>query len=113
MKYKLGAWTFIIGLIISALVAIFSASVVPTWAIYSIAILGMFVGFMNVTDNEVQLFLVATIAFLISFQALSSVFTVLALGWGAVASFFNLMSVFVAPAAAIVAVKAIYDIAKD
>jgi hypothetical protein len=50
---------------------------------------------------------------LISFQALSGVFTVIAFGWEAIATFFTLLTVFVAPATAIVAIKALYKVAQD
>lgn len=113
MKNKMGAISFVVGLVLAAIVAIFSAAAPPEWAIYVIAVLGLIVGLINITDREVQTFLVASIGFLISFQALSAVFTVLAFGWNAVATFFSLMNVFVAPATAIVAIKALFKVASD
>jgi len=61
----------------------------------------------------VSKFLIASIAFLLSFQALGAVLEALAFGWNAVSAFFNLLVIFVAPAAAIVAVKALFRLAKD
>ncbi|MFH1409506.1 MAG: hypothetical protein ABIH34_06350 [Nanoarchaeota archaeon] len=113
MKAKLGPWAFVIGLVLALLVAVFSASSPPTWAVFVLAVLGVVVGLMNVTQKETQTFLIATIAFLLSFNVLSAVFTTLTFGWTAVASFFDLMSVFVVPAAAIVAIKALFSVAKD
>lgn len=108
-----GGIVFIVGLVLAALIAIFSAAAPPTWSVFVLAVIGLVVGILNITDKEIQLFLVAAIAFLISFSALSSVFTVLAFGWDAVATFFSLLNVFVAPAAAVVAIKALYQISKD
>jgi hypothetical membrane protein len=108
-----GGIVFIIGLILAAVIAIFSAATAPPWAVFLLALIGLIVGLLNITEKEVQFFLVASVAFLISFTALSNVFTVLTLGWEGVAAFFGLMNIFVAPATAIVAIKAIYSMAKD
>lgn len=108
-----GGIVFIIGLVLAAIIAVVSAAAPPIWAIYVLAIIGIIVGLLNITDKEIMLFLIAAIAFLISFNSLSEVFTLLAFGWDAVAIFFSLMSVFVAPAAAVVAIKALYQLTKD
>lgn len=113
MKKSMGGIVFIIGLVLAALIAVFSSTATPVWAIYLLAILGIIVGLMNITDREIKLFLIASIAFLISFTALSNVFTVVAFGWSAVSVFFSLLNVFVAPATAVVAIKALYSLAKD
>jgi len=112
MKSRIGIWTFVSGLLLAIVVAILGLNA-PGVAIFIMAVLGIIVGLVNVADKEVQLFLVASIAFLLSFQALASVFRVLALGWEGAAAFFGLLSVFIAPAAAIVALKALYKVAKD
>jgi len=112
MKSKIGIWSFIVGLLIAAIIAILSIRA-PTIAIFIMAVLGIVVGLLNVADKETELFLVASIAFLLSFQALSAVFRVLALGWEGAAAFFGLLSVFIAPATAIVALKALYKVAKN
>lgn len=108
-----GGITFVIGLILAIIIALFSSPIVPQWAVWVLAIIGVIVGLLNITDVEIDRFLISAIAFLISFQALSSVFTTLAFGWDAVSTFFGLLNVFVAPAAAIVAIKALFQLAKD
>ncbi len=110
--FMLGRISFVVGLILAAIIAIFSAVIVPVWAIYVIAVLGIIVGLLNITDQEITTFLIAAIAFILSFQALSSILANLAFGWTAVPTFFNLMNVFIAPAAAIVAIKALFTTAK-
>ena len=65
MKEKIGVWAFIGGLIIAAGIAIFSSSSTPTWAVPVIAILGLIVGFLNVSESEVKMYLIASIAFLL------------------------------------------------
>ena len=106
---KLGFWAFLIGLILAVIISIFSAASTPSWAIWVLAILGLIVGLFNVTGKEVQIFLIAAVAFVVSFQSLSVVY----LGWAVVSTFFSLMSAFIAPAAAIVAIIALFKIAKD
>jgi uncharacterized membrane protein len=112
-SFKLGVWAFIIGLILAIIIAIVSGPVVPQWAVIVLAILGIIVGLLNVTSAEVQKFLIAAIAFLLSFKSLGDVLTTLAGGWGGIGTFFNLLSVFMAPAAAVVAIKALFALAKD
>ena len=80
-KFKLGAWAFIIGLILAIVLALISGTAAPAWAIFVLALLGVVVGLLNVSGKEAEKFLVAAIAFLLSFQALSTVFTVIAGGW--------------------------------
>lgn len=113
MKQSVGGIAFIVGLVLAIIIALFSSAAPPTWAVFVLALLGLFVGILNVQDKEVQLFLVASIAFLISFQSLAFVVETLAFGWDAVSAFFSLMNVFIAPAAAVVAIKAIFDVAKN
>jgi len=53
----IGKWAFIAGLVIAVLAAFVDFSWVP-WVL---AILGLIVGFMNVSDDETQSFLIAAI----------------------------------------------------
>ena len=110
---KIGLWAFIIGLVLAVALSLFSATNTPAWAVVTLAVLGLVVGLFNITDKEVSTFLIASVAFLVSFQSLSAVFTTLTLGWEAVGVFFKLVTAFIAPAAAIVAVIALFKLAKD
>ena len=110
---QIGVISFVIGLVLAVILALFYAANTPSWAVVLLAVLGIVVGVLNVTDKEVQAFLIASIAFMMSFQSLANVTETVALGWNAVGVFFNLMGVFIAPAAAIVAIKALFGLAKD
>ena len=112
-SFKLGAWAFMIGLILAIIVALISGANAPEWAVLVLAILGIIVGLFNVRGTEVQKFLVAAIAFLLSFSSLGTVIKGLMLNLVGVDTFFYLLSVFIAPAAAVVAVKALFTLAKD
>lgn len=107
---KVGPWSFVVGIVVAVLVSLmaaFSDGTVPSWAVILLAIIGLIVGFMNITDAEVHGFLVASIAFLLSFSSLSAIAGLVPWG-GAFSTFFMLMGVFVAPAAAIVAFKELF-----
>jgi hypothetical protein len=114
MGKSLGAWAFIVGIIIAAIVAFVGAETVPTWAIFLLAVLGLVVGLLNITGKEVMPFLLAAIAFLVTFQSLSAIVAKLPLGVGAImSSFFGLLIVFIGPAAAIVAFKELFATTKN
>lgn len=110
MAKGIGGWAFLIGLVLAVVIAIFGVD--QAWAIYVLAVLGLIVGFLNVTDKEMVKFLVAAIAFMLTNQALGAIVGGLPAG-DILTSFFQLVNVFIAPAAAIVAISALYSITKD
>jgi hypothetical protein len=112
MNKSIGAWAFIIGLIVAAVVAIVGAEDVPAWTVVLLAVLGLAVGLLNVTGKETTTFLVASIAFLVTFQSIAAIVAKMPLG-AIISSFFGLMGVFIGPAAALVAIKALFAISKD
>lgn len=114
---KVGGWSFLVGIVVAIVISfmvMLAGSGVPAWAIWLLAILGVIVGALNVSPTETKMFLLAAVAFLLSFQSLSSIAGLLGgtLESG-VSAFFQLMAVFVAPAAAVVAVVAIFHITRD
>ena len=66
----IGKWAFIIGLVVSVLAGLFFQ---PGWAIWVLAILGVIVGFLNITAEETRGFLLASIALTLSATALNSI----------------------------------------
>ncbi len=116
MLATIGPWAYIIGLLIAVLAGVFAPG--NTTAIWGLMALGLLVGLANVTEKEVMLFLVASLAFLLSASSLGSVFSVLPtvadLEMGKwVAGIMSYLVAFTAPAAAIVALKALYEISKS
>lgn len=97
---KIGGWAFILGLVIAILFGLIGYN--PSWAIGLLVVLGLIVGFLNITDKETVPFLVASIALLAAGSA--------NLGelWVNLNGLLGNISVFVAPAAIIVAIKAVY-----
>ena len=108
--HRIGHWAFIVGIIL----AVF-AGLVPEWQTVTImatlAVLGLIVGVLNITARETTEFLIATMTLLIVGTAGSSP------AWELVSPkiLFILANIvfFVAPAALIVALKAIWALAQD
>jgi len=106
MKEIIGKWAFIIGLVVSVIAGIVS---IGTTGLTWLVVLGIVVGFLNVTNKEVTGFLIATIALMmvgsvgLSLPAIGSFVT----------SILSAFTAFVAGAALIVAVKEVFSITRD
>jgi hypothetical protein len=111
MKKTLGGWAFVIGLIIAVIVAIIGTA--ASWPIYILLILGIVVGLLNISDKEVSSFLIASIAFMFTFTALGNVADAIPVIGAKLVKFLSLVNVFIAPAAAVVAFKALFAQAKN
>jgi hypothetical protein len=120
---KVGIWAFIIGLVLAvilALVSAFGGAGEPAWAIAVLGALGILVGLLNITASEVQKFLIAAIALIVSLGKLNDLFDKLAVTlvgttaiWGGLGTFVSLVTVFMAPAAVVVAIQALFQLARD
>jgi ATP synthase protein I len=111
-KLDLGGIAFIVGMVLAIIIAIFAGSPPPAWAVWVLAVLGLIVGLMNVTAKETGRFLIAAIAFMVTFSSLSEVFAIIPALEGFLVSFFRLLIAFVGPAAAIVALISLIHITK-
>ncbi len=103
---KLGAWSFIAGAVIAVFASLLSFDTPSLTA--ALVILGFLVGFLNISDKDTTHFLVAAIALIAAgnanVNAIPVVGTILQ-------NMLRNIGIFVAPAAAIVALKAVYEIA--
>ncbi|MEK6848980.1 MAG: hypothetical protein AABY01_00235 [Nanoarchaeota archaeon] len=107
MDAKIGHWAFIVGIllaVIAGLIPQLQTSTV-TWIL---VILGLVVGLLNISAKETTEFLVAVVALLI----VGSAGAIPALGGLVLAILANIVALS-APAALIVAIKAIYSLAAD
>ncbi len=106
MANPVGSWAFIIGIILAILAGL---ATVP-YAALILLILGLIVGFLNITEKEVNSFLIASVALImIGTAGLASVdFIGLVL-----AKILANIAAFVAPAALVVALKSVYALSKD
>ena len=103
---KMGKWAFIIGLVIAVLAGLFFQ---PTWAIWVLAILGVIVGFLNVTVEDTRGFLLAAIAFTLSATALNTI-PIVGTAFSLVLPF---VVAFVAGATIVVAFKELFQTAQS
>jgi hypothetical protein len=105
----IGFWAFIIGLVLAFICGI----VLPqnTAIIIVLIILGLIIGFLNIRDKEVLLFLVATIALIVVGNAFSALTT---LGIGKIlGNMLGYLAALMAPAAIVVAIKALWSVGKS
>ncbi len=109
MLPTIGAWAFIIGLVL-AIIAGFVTATIDSSIALGLGVLGLIVGLLNVTDKEITLYLLASITFLVAAGSLS---TVLSAFVGQLGLVLGYIQVFVGPGAAIVALKAIYEVSKS
>ena len=103
---QMGRYAFIAGLVIAFLAALFTQ---VSWFYWVLAVLGLVVGFMNVTGEESRGFLLAAIGLILSATSIQVIPFV-----GDVAAYIagNLVA-FIAPAVLVVALKSLFETAKD
>jgi hypothetical protein len=110
MSSKIGFWAFIIGLIICVIAGFVSSWSQNSAIIVVLIILGLIVGFLNITAKEITLFLVATIALIVTRGAFSSL-SLWNLGKH-LDQVFILVATLMAPAAIVAAIKALWAVGK-
>lgn len=105
---KIGRWAFIAGLVISLLAGIMPlmGMDIGFYGLIALVVLGVIVGFLNVTGKEVQPFLLGTVALMIVGTALGSVLASISI----IANILSAFVAFVAGAALIVALKEVYAV---
>lgn len=110
---KIGSWAFIIGIVIALIAGIFSKGTGNAITTSVLIVLGLIVGFLNVTGKETTPFLLATVSLVLvsalGGNILGQVATVGPYLQGVLSS----MMTFVIPATIIVALKAIWALAHD
>jgi hypothetical protein len=103
---KLGQWAFILGLVI-AIAAGFGLE--ASWFAWVLALLGLVVGFLNVTGEETHGFLLASIGLILSATAVRS----LPYLGDMLTRIMGNLTIFIAPAVLVVALKALFQTAKQ
>ena len=131
MMVKLGSWAFLIGILIALIVGIWQAYTLEStttdvffatdaggWVAWVLAAIGAVVGILaffgkgTITEKEVPAFLMAGIALVVMygvFRGITMTPWIESLLHGVSMS----LSIFVAPAVGILAIKAIWDIGKE
>jgi hypothetical protein len=104
----IGFWAFIVGLVL----AVVAGLILPanTVIIIILIILGLIIGFLNITAKEIMLFLVATIALVVVGNVFAPLTT---LGIGQfLGSILAYVATLMAPAAIVAAIKALWSVGK-
>jgi hypothetical protein len=110
MATEYGNWAFIIGVVLAIVLGLFGGFVegYQETITYIMIILGLIVGFYNIAHKEAVNFLIAAIALLAVGGAGLEMLPVIG---GFVGGILTQIAVFVAPAAVLVALKAVYEMA--
>jgi hypothetical protein len=103
---KIGKWAFIAGLVLAVLAGL---GIQAAWIAWILVILGLAVGFLNVTAKESRGFLIAAIGLMLSATAVQS----LPFVGDMLTRIVSNIIVFIAPAVLVVACKALFETAKD
>ena len=104
---KIGSYSFIAGVVLSIVIGF--VSLATETVLLVLVLLGLVVGFLNITEKESTPFLVAAIALMAAGAAQLSRLPFVG---KQLATIIGAITIFVAPAAIIVALKAIKDMAK-
>ena len=105
MANSLGGWAFLIGVLLALVFSFFGQF--GSWA-WLLVVLGLIIGFLNITETEVQKFLWAgTVLVLIGYMA-GDVFSAIPY----LPEIFNNLVALFAPAVIIVALKSVFELAK-
>ena len=112
---KLGVWAFIVGIVLALIGGIIVGLLgAGETAITSILIvLGLIVGFLNVTDKETKDYLLAAVSLILVTYFGGTVLGLVPVIGGYLSSVFGAIMTFVIPATIVVALKAIYGLAQD
>ena len=110
MLSKIGFWAFIIGLILCVVGGFVSSWASNSAIIIILVILGLIVGFLNITAKETSLFLLAAIALMVTGGVFSSI-SVLSIG-EFLDRMLSLLATLMAPAAIVAAIKALWAVGK-
>ncbi len=115
MNNSLGSWAFILGVLIAVVaglaIGLMGAldATIQGYVAALLVVLGLVVGFLNIGAKEVTDFLIAAIA--LAVVGAANITTIPLIG-GVLAGILLYVAVFVAPAALVVALKAIYSMGR-
>jgi uncharacterized membrane protein len=111
-----GAWAFLIGVVLALAVGVLSFGTLNPIILAILVILGLIVGFVNVSEKDINTFLLGAVSLVIvSFAGIESVKGVQFIGIGLgkiVASTLGALLVLLVPATIVVAIKSLFSISQ-
>ena len=114
VSQKVGGWAFILGVVIAIIAGLAStfAQMYSGYVLLVLVVLGIIVGFLNVKDKEVVNFLIAAIALMaVGTANLVSINLAIPMLGTLIQSVVQNIAAFVAPAALVVALREVQNIA--
>ncbi|MBI5397887.1 hypothetical protein HZB03_00345 [Candidatus Woesearchaeota archaeon] len=115
MEHKVGHYAFFGGVVLAVAAGVVASllDAVNSWIVLVLLVLGVVVGLLNIQAKEVSEFLVAVIALLLAGSANVLVLNTVAAPVGTILhAVLTYIKVFVAPAAVVVALKAVKQLAE-
>ena len=111
-----GAWAFLIGVVLAMATGLLSFGTINPIILAILAVLGLVVGFINVSDRDVSTFLMAAVSLVIvSFAGIAGISTIefgrIPLG-KYIASTLGALLVLLVPATIVVAIKSLFSISQ-
>lgn len=112
MDKKVGNYSFIIGVILAVVLGIFSLGTATPWLASLLVVLGLIVGFLNVTGKETREFLLVAVGLIIatSMGGVSSALGSVQYIGQYLSGIFTQVLAFVVPATVVVALKDIWSL---
>jgi uncharacterized membrane protein YccC len=111
-KKQIGFFAFVAGLFVAAFVAVAYQTLLPIH-IYSLGLLGLIIGLLNIEAKEVWPYMVASVAFLLAVTTFMKVIDVLPVVNLFLERFLNALIYVVAPGVFVVSLRIIYEAAKS
>ena len=102
---KAGKYAFIVGIIVAVIAGVTELS----WAPGALAVLGVIVGFLNITADETRSFLLAAIALLMTATAIDSIPVI----GEAFSPFISNVVAFIGAAVFVVAIQTLLDVTSN
>ncbi|MCS7109768.1 MAG: hypothetical protein NZ903_03155 [Candidatus Micrarchaeota archaeon] len=113
---RIGPWAFVLGIILSIVLGLFPKAIGGFEInVVVLGILGIIVGLANITDKEIEKYILANIGFILAAASLQTLFKDFRLGDYSAAAVMIMQNIvlFVAPGLAVVCLREVYDVAKE
>ncbi len=109
MAKSFGAWAFLTGVVLAIIIGLVSGGTINALWAGILALIGLIVGLLNVTDKEVAPFLMAGIVLVIASSLGSAAMGSIPLLGGVL----NAINILFVPATIVVALKSVFALAKN
>lgn len=106
---NVGKWSFLVGILLAVLAGFFTIPYIMT----ILAVLGLVVGFLDITSKESHKYLMCVVALLVIGTASISAFSALGNFYGLTESIITNVIAFVAASGLVVAVKEVLTMGRD